>query len=48
MQTNELLSSYHPDPNTWDEMYEQASVRNQYRNVVDFLQQLKIRLNDCL
>jgi len=42
MQTNELLSSYHPDPNTWDEMYEQASVRNQYRNVVDFLQQLSV------
>ncbi len=42
MQTNELLSSYHTDHNTWDEMYEQASVRNQYRNVVDFLQQLSV------
>jgi uncharacterized circularly permuted ATP-grasp superfamily protein len=42
MQTNELLSSYHTDHNTWDEMYELASVRNQYRNVVDFLQQLSV------
>lgn len=42
MQTNELLSSYHTDHNTWDEMYEMASVRNQYRNVVDFLQQLSV------
>jgi uncharacterized circularly permuted ATP-grasp superfamily protein len=42
MQTNELLSSYNPDDNTWDEMYERASVRSQYRNVVDFLQQLSI------
>ncbi len=39
---NELLSSYNTDHNTWDEMYEQASVRNQYRNVVDFLQQLSV------
>jgi uncharacterized circularly permuted ATP-grasp superfamily protein len=42
MQTNELLSSYHTDHNTWDEMYELASVRNQYRNVVNFLQQLSV------
>lgn len=42
MQTNELLSSYHTDHNTWDEMYELATVRNQYRNVVDFLQQLSV------
>jgi uncharacterized circularly permuted ATP-grasp superfamily protein len=40
MPTNELLSLYNPDSNTWDEMYESDSVRNQYRNVVDFLQQL--------
>ncbi|MEO5996237.1 MAG: circularly permuted type 2 ATP-grasp protein [Chitinophagaceae bacterium] len=42
MQTNELLSSYYPDLNTWDEMYESSSVRTQYRGVVDFLQQLSI------
>ena len=42
MQTNELLSSYYPDLNTWDEMYESSSVRAQYRGVVDFLQQLSV------
>lgn len=42
MHTNELLSSYNPDFNTWDEMYESASVRAQYRGVVDFLLQLSV------
>jgi uncharacterized circularly permuted ATP-grasp superfamily protein len=42
MQTNELLSAYLTDTNTWDEMYNDATVRTQYRGVVDFLQQLNI------
>lgn len=42
MQTSELLSNYTPDFNTWDEMYDQAAVRHQYRDVVEFLQQLSI------
>lgn len=42
MHTSELLQKYHVDPNTWDEMYRNESVREQYRAVVDFLQQLSI------
>ena len=42
MQTSELLNHYYVDANTWDEMWEQATVRNQYSGVVNFLQQLSI------
>jgi uncharacterized circularly permuted ATP-grasp superfamily protein len=42
MQTSELLTNYHMDANTWDEMCEQAIVRDQYQGVVNFLQQLSI------
>lgn len=42
MQNNELLSNYHPDLNTWDEMYENEYVRKQYQGVLDFLQRLSI------
>jgi uncharacterized circularly permuted ATP-grasp superfamily protein len=42
MQTSELLNGYHVDPNTWDEMYTDQSVREQYQGVVDFMQQMSI------
>ncbi|UAY51998.1 circularly permuted type 2 ATP-grasp protein [Ferruginibacter albus] len=42
MQTSELLQSYLVDTNTWDEMYKDASVREQYKKVLNFLQQLSI------
>src|SRR5882672_10557787 len=42
MQTSELLNSYHVDANTWDEMYSNNAVRDQYKGVVEFLQQLSI------
>ena len=42
MQASELVQSYLVDANTWDEMYKDASVREQYRKVLDFLQQLSI------
>ncbi len=42
MQANELLQSYLVDKNTWDEMYLDSSVREQYKKVLTFLQQLSI------
>jgi uncharacterized circularly permuted ATP-grasp superfamily protein len=42
MQTTELLNSYFVDSRTWDEMYTNESVREQYRKVVEFMQQLSI------
>jgi len=42
MQTRELLQSYLVDANTWDEMYKDASVREQYRKAVEFMQQLSV------
>jgi len=42
MQTSELLQSYLVDTNTWDEMYKDSSVREQYKKVLTFLQQLSI------
>jgi uncharacterized circularly permuted ATP-grasp superfamily protein len=42
MNTGELLQSYIVDGLTWDEMYKDASVREQYKKVVDFLQQLSV------
>ncbi|UEG50756.1 circularly permuted type 2 ATP-grasp protein [Ferruginibacter lapsinanis] len=42
MQTSELLQSYLVDTNTWDEMYKNATVREQYKKAVDFLQQLSV------
>lgn len=42
MHANELLNTYHVDLNTWDEMYQNASVREQYRGVVEFMQELSI------
>ncbi len=40
MQATELLNNYFIDTRTWDEMYNGSAVRDQYRGVVDFLQQL--------
>jgi uncharacterized circularly permuted ATP-grasp superfamily protein len=42
MQASELLSAYYVDAHTWDEMYKDASVREQYKGVLDFMQQLNI------
>ena len=42
MQTSELLQSYLVDSNTWDEMYKDSSVREQYKKVLSFLQQLTV------
>jgi uncharacterized circularly permuted ATP-grasp superfamily protein len=42
MQTSELLQSYLVDANTWDEMYKDSTVREQYKKVVDFLQHLSV------
>jgi len=42
MQASELLQSYLVDANTWDEMYKDASVREQYKKALGFLQQLSI------
>jgi uncharacterized circularly permuted ATP-grasp superfamily protein len=42
MQTSELLQSYLVDANTWDEMYKDASVRDQYKKVLQFLQTLSV------
>jgi uncharacterized circularly permuted ATP-grasp superfamily protein len=42
MQTSELLQSYLVDTNTWDEMYKDSSVRDQYKKVLNFLQTLSV------
>lgn len=42
MQATELLNSYYVDTNTWDEMYMESSVREQYQRVVAFMQQLNL------
>jgi len=42
MQASELLQSYLVDANTWDEMYTNASVREQYKKAVEFMQQLSV------
>ena len=42
MLTNELLQSYLVDNNTWDEMYSNAMVREQYKKAVEFMQLLSV------
>jgi hypothetical protein len=42
MQANDLLQSYLVDKNTWDEMYQDSSVREQYKKALEFLQTLSI------
>ena len=42
MQTTELLQSYLVDAHTWDEMYKDVTVREQYKKALEFLQQLSV------
>lgn len=42
MQATELLKTYYVDTNTWDEMYAESAVREQYQRVVAFMQQLNL------
>ena len=42
MQASELLDTYYVDANTWDEMYSDAGVREQYQGIVSFMQQLTV------
>src|SRR4026208_2210445 len=42
MKAAELLNSYFVDSDTWDEMYSNNELRDQYRNVVEFMLQLSI------
>src|SRR5450432_3657177 len=42
MQASELLNNYIVDARTWDEMYSDSKVRDQYQGVVDFMQQMSI------
>ncbi|HEY4149163.1 MAG TPA: circularly permuted type 2 ATP-grasp protein [Chitinophagaceae bacterium] len=40
MQATGLLNNYLVDTNTWDEMYSNNTIREQYKGVVEYLQQL--------
>jgi len=40
MQASELLNNYYVDAHTWDEMYSNRTIREQYKGAVEFLQQL--------
>lgn len=42
MQTSELLHGYQLDSQTWDEMSGQEGVREQYRQVVEFMSKLSV------
>ncbi|MDP4148158.1 MAG: circularly permuted type 2 ATP-grasp protein [Bacteroidota bacterium] len=42
MQTSELLNGYQVDPHTWDEMCTDQAVREQYRGVVEFMQEMSM------
>src|SRR6478609_1722489 len=42
MKAAELLDNYYVDSDTWDEMSENSVLRDQYRNVMTFMQQLSI------
>jgi uncharacterized circularly permuted ATP-grasp superfamily protein len=42
MRASELLNSYFVDPNTWDEMYQDSAVREQYQGVVEFMEHLSL------
>jgi uncharacterized circularly permuted ATP-grasp superfamily protein len=42
MQTSELLNGYQLDSQTWDEMSSQDGVREQYRQVVEFMSKLSV------
>jgi hypothetical protein len=40
MQASDLLQSYLVDADTWDEMHPNASVREQHKKAVEFMQKL--------
>ncbi len=42
MQANGLLDNYFIDAHTWDEMYNNSTIREQYKGALGFLQQLSI------
>ena len=42
MKADELLNNYFVDSQTWDEMYTNNQLREQYRNVVEFMHQLSV------
>src|SRR5688572_2513935 len=42
MKAAELSNSYYVDTGTWDEMYSNNDLREQYRNVVEYMEQLSI------
>jgi uncharacterized circularly permuted ATP-grasp superfamily protein len=42
MKAADLLNNYFVDSNTWDEMYVNNTLRQHYRNAVEFMQQLSI------
>src|SRR5688572_19545508 len=42
MKAAELLNNYFVDSDTWDEMYSNNELRHQYRNVLEFMQQLSV------
>lgn len=42
MKAADLLNNYYVDSDTWDEMYANNELREQYRNVMEFMQQLSI------
>lgn len=42
MKAAELLNNYFVDSDTWDEMSDNNELREQYRNVMNFMQQLSI------
>jgi uncharacterized circularly permuted ATP-grasp superfamily protein len=42
MKAADLLRNYYVDPDTWDEMYANSHLREQYRNVLSFMEQLSI------
>jgi uncharacterized circularly permuted ATP-grasp superfamily protein len=42
MKTGDLINSYYIDDLTWDEMYEGGSVRERYKGVVDYLENLSV------
>jgi uncharacterized circularly permuted ATP-grasp superfamily protein len=42
MKAADLLRNYYVDPDTWDEMYANSHLREQYRNVLSFMEQLSV------
>ena len=42
MKAGDLINSYYVDSQTWDEMYEGTSVRDRYRGIVEYLENLSI------